>query len=512
MRKRRMIFAAVWLVVALFMPVRAEAVYESSTDTQATVLDYIENNRRRIRENRLTDEQLQLMEDAKEMTANLRRPVDSSKPVPMALEGDDMYYDQTTGDVYARGDVRVTTLDYRRFESEEARGNLKSEEIRVDDKAHMLQLTPGQSRVTLDGYRVVYNYGKQTGRMEDGKGKVGPYYVYGRRFEFYPDKIFVYDGWQTRCGAKTPDYRVSGDLIEIYPGNEILIYQARYWIKDKIIYTRDYYRIDIGPDKKNKPEFPRVGYNNKDGFWIAQNFFISPMQRMYAYADLKYYSKHGYRPVYGLVWDNAGNTAKIEYGYYEDSNDYWIKKKPTFTYTYTHQLGKWPFSYSLNFEEGRWANDTTTSTHTYYGVSLSPYTLKLGGSYDWRMSMSVSYGITKESYDHSKVKGFSYSAMMIRDFGTDLTLYTGYSFSKSTTQNSLFNYGLDSYSHRLDYGASVALTPRDRLVVGESMDVQTGKVQDIDYYWFHDMHCAELIVRRRAKRKEWNVTMEFQPW
>ncbi|MBP3691250.1 MAG: hypothetical protein J6I74_07985 [Schwartzia sp.] len=154
-------FWRIWIVAgvlaALFTPMKSEARYGSETDTNATALDYIENNRRRARENQLSDEQLQLMEDAKEMTANLRHPIDPSKPKPMALEGDDMYYDQTTGDVYARGDVRVTSIDYRRVETEEARGNLKKEEIQVDGKAHMLRMTPGQARITMDGYRLVYH-------------------------------------------------------------------------------------------------------------------------------------------------------------------------------------------------------------------------------------------------------------------------------------------------------------------------------------------------------------------
>ena len=517
MQNKGKFFAVVGAVVVLFAPMRTEAVYHSDTDTYANVLDYVEQNRRRARENHLTDEQLRLMEDAKEMTTNLRKPVDASQPVPMALEGDDMYYDQSTGDVYARGDVRVTSVDARRFESEEVRGNLKQEELQVDGKAHMLQLTPGQARMTMDGYRVVYHYGKQTGTMEDGKGKIGAYYVYGRRFEFFPDKIYVYNGWQTRCGAKNPDYRLSGDVIEIYPGHEILVYQAKFWIKDKIFYARDYYRINIGPDKENMPQFPRVGYSNDDGFWIAQNFSFSLAPRLHAFADLKYYTKQGYRPVYGVHWYNAGNTAKLEYGYYGDSNNNWVKKEPTFIYQYSHQLGNLPFTYSLNFEEGRWTRvrknaPSLTSTHIYYGVTLSPHTIILGGSPDWRITSSISYGITTESYNHSKVKGFSWGAMMLKDFGTDLTVYAGYHYSKSTTQNSLFDYGLDSYSDRFDYGASIALTPRDRFVVGQSIDTRSGKVRDIDYYWFHDFHCVQLILRRRAKRDSWNVTMEFQPW
>ncbi len=512
MQKRWMILAAAWALVALFAPKPAAAYYSSESDTQAMVLDYIENNRRRAREQKLDEEQLQLMEDAKKMTANLRKPVDPTKPKPLAIEGDDMYYDQTTGDVYARGDVRVTSMDYRRFESEEAQGNLKDEVVRVDGKAHMLQLTPGQARVTMDGYRVVYHYGKQTGTMGEGRGKIGPYYIYGRRFEFYPDKIFVFDGWQTRCAAKTPDYRVSGDLIEIYPGNEILIYQVKYWLKNKIVYTRDYYRIDISPNAEKPPEFPRVGYSNDDGFWIAQRFTFSPARRLEAFADLKYYSKHSFRNVYGLEWYNAGNTAKLHYGHFEDSNSNWIKKEPTFIYQYTHQLGKLPFSYSLNFEGGRWSNKGITSTHTYYGVTLSPYTLYLGGTRDWRLTSYVNYTITKESYNHSENRGFGYGAMMIRDFGADLTLYVGYAYNKNTSLNSLFNYGLDSYSRRFDYGLSVALTPKDRLVIGQARDADTHRIMDTDYYWYHDIHCAQLIVRYRAKRDQWKATLEFQPW
>ena len=43
------------------LPCGAEAVYKSSTDTGADILDYIENRRRLERENRLNEEQRQLM-------------------------------------------------------------------------------------------------------------------------------------------------------------------------------------------------------------------------------------------------------------------------------------------------------------------------------------------------------------------------------------------------------------------------------------------------------------------
>ena len=512
MGKRWNLLAAAWMAAAfLLVPTSAEAEYASDTDTNANVLDYIENYRRNARENYLTEEQLRLMEDAKEMTAHLRKPIDPSKPSPMAVEGDDMFYDERTGDVYARGDVRVTSADARRFESEEARGNLKTEQVQIDGKAHMLQMTPGQMRTILDGYRVVYHYGKKTGKMEEARGKIDHYYIYGRRIEFYPEKIVVFDGYQTRCGAKTPDYRVSGDLIEIYPNHEILVYQAKYWIKNKIVYARDYYRIDISPGAKNDRQFPRVGYSNSDGVWVKQRLNYDLARRVNAFADLKYYTKHQFRNVYGLEWSNAGSYATVQYGYYEDSDDNWIEKQPTFIYRYSNRIGRLPFTYSLSFEGGRWSNKGIDSTHTYYGISLSPYTIKLGSN-SWRMNASVGYGITRESYDHSDVRGFSYGATMIKDFGPDVTAYVGYQYSESNKTNSLFAYNTADYAKRLYYGVSVALTKRDRVVFGQAMDLNTHTVRDIDYYWFHDMHCAQIVLRYRAKRDSWHVSWAFTPW
>ena len=150
--------------VCLGIDTPAEAYYASddlNSDTE--ILDYIENARRKEREERLSEEQIQLVRDAQEMQSRIKGPVDPTR-LPVAIEGDDMFYDEATGEVYAKGSVRITELDARRFKSDEARGNLKEQEIRVDGKAHMIQMTPGAPHADLDGYRAIYNYGKRPGR------------------------------------------------------------------------------------------------------------------------------------------------------------------------------------------------------------------------------------------------------------------------------------------------------------------------------------------------------------
>ena len=66
---------------------QAEAMYNSESDTDATILDYVENRRRNARENALNEDQKQLLLDAYEMKENLREPLDPTKNVPVAVEG-----------------------------------------------------------------------------------------------------------------------------------------------------------------------------------------------------------------------------------------------------------------------------------------------------------------------------------------------------------------------------------------------------------------------------------------
>ena len=192
-----------------FLPGTAHATYSSDSDTGIERLDYIENQRRAERANRLTPEQEKLLADVAAMQKHLRHPVAADQPSPVAFEGDDLTYDERTGDFTAKGHVDIVQLEARRFQGDYVAGNTVRGDVSVPDRAHVLQLTEGTSRVTLDGYHINYNYQKHTGTMERADGKVGAYYMTGKRFEFYPDKIVVYDGTQTKCGAKSPDYHLS---------------------------------------------------------------------------------------------------------------------------------------------------------------------------------------------------------------------------------------------------------------------------------------------------------------
>ena len=171
------------------------ATYRSIPIIEPWLLDYLENEHRAARDKqKVTPEETQLLKDTAEMAKHLRYPVDPTKAAPVAFEGDDLTWNQATGDFEAKGKVKITQLDNHRFTGEDVDGNTITQRIHIPGKGHMMQLTPGQTKVLLDGYETNYNYKDRTGTMERAKGQVADSYMSGKRFEFYPDKIIIYDG------------------------------------------------------------------------------------------------------------------------------------------------------------------------------------------------------------------------------------------------------------------------------------------------------------------------------
>ena len=87
--------------------------------------------------------------------------------------------------------------------------------------------------------------------------------------------------------------------------------------------------------------------------------------------------------------DSRNASYELRYGSYEDSDDKWIKKEPSFVYKYARPLGKTHLNYSFDVEWGRWhkKENDITSTHRYYGLTLSRDPIFLGGG--WYISPSI---------------------------------------------------------------------------------------------------------------------------
>ena len=485
----------------------AEAVYNSESDTDATVLDFVENRKRTEHENALNQDQKQLLMDAYKMKENLREPLDPTKNVPVAVEGDELFYDENTGVFQVKGNVVMTSLDKRRFVTEEANGNLQSQDVEVPDKAYMLQLTDEQARIILNGYRTQYNWGKETGQMEDAVGKIDHQYVRAKRIELYPDKVVLFEASATKCSAKNPDYKMTAKKIEYYPGVQTISYGVSYWLGSIPVYS---VKKQVSKEGEEGPYMPKATYNNDDGFGVQDTFYFPIIDRVQAYGDIYLSQRSKVKTHAGFIYNTKDfGTFALRNGFFEDSNNNWVHKSPTLRWDYSHKLGHSPFNYGLAYEHGAWDQDGRHSIHSYYYVRLSTDPVKLG---TWRLHPSINYSITDETYDHSRISGFGSDLTAVKEFDDRWVTYLGYHYSKQNSKNSVFDYDLDDYSEKVTAGFSYRFSPKDRIVVGWAFDAEKNKLMDTDYYWYHNIHCGEIILRYREKRDQFKITAQFAPW
>ena len=493
---------------------KAQAIYRSESDTNAEFFDYIENRRRERRANQLTEEQQKLLVDIETAKQNLPKPIEDGEPIPAAFEGDDLTYNTLTGEFTAKGHVDIIQLEGYRFQSNGAEGNLNNQEVRVDGKAHVLQMKKDAPRVTLDGYNTVYNYGTKEGTMEKAKGKFGEYYISGKRFEFYPDHIVAYDAYQTKCGAKSPDYRVAAKRMEIWPEQIIRMYDVKLYFGEVVVGTRKYMERKI--EDSGEPYFPKVGYDKKSGVYVEDTFEFPVFNNHFRYiVNAHIETKNGVRSNTEFLYSNREFVMKALYGYYYDSDGNWLKREPGLEMRYIKHFDNIPFSYGVYYEIGRWSQKTTASTHQKFEVGLSRDPINLGSNY--LLFLGTSYTITK---DHVKnpyngkqnVRGWNGSAKIFKEFDDRFAAYVGYDYSKNNSKNSLYNFNLDSYSSKFVAGVSYRLTNKDRFVVGMKFDTENQSLQDVDYYWYRDLHCSTVVLRWRQKRHEFKAQWQFTPW
>ena len=492
--------------------VAVEAVYEAKTDTGASIFDYIENRRREERANALTAEQRRLLKEIEETKQRLPKDLEEGKPAPVAFEGEDMTYNVVTGEFSATGKVDIVQIEGYKFTSDQAEGNTNTQEIRIKNKAHMLQLKPDAPRVTLDGYNTVYNYGTKIGTMDKAKGKAGEYYISGKRFEFYPDHIVVHDGSQTKCGAHTPDYKLTAERMEIWPEQIIRMYNLRMWIKNNVVGRKEYSerRLDVN----DSGYFPTVGYDKDSGAYVEDSFEFPFIKHFTGVINAHLETKKGIRSNAEIHYNNRNVAVRGIYGYYRDDDGRYIQKEPSLDISYSKHFDGYPYSYSAEYEIGHWVGTNARSLHQEFEVGLSRDPIVLPGKYF--LFLHTSYKITTDKVrstgNNTRTNGMNYDVTLAKEFDDRFAAFTAYHYTKSNTKNSLYAFDVDDYSHKFETGFSYRLTNLDRVVIGWKFDTSEGKLADADYYWFHDFHCSTAILRWRDKRKKLEAHWEFAPW
>ena len=480
-----------------------------ASDTDVEILNFVEDQRKEQREAAKNTEIKKFKEELDAEYARDGIVINDPANAPIIFEGNDIMYNSVTGDVYGKGDVKITQ-NYSRMTTEDAQGNLNSGDVTIPQESHMMQVA--NPTLDINSEKTQYNYNEKTGVMEGLKGRVDNRYVSGEQVEFYPDYYVIYNGTMTRCPAKKPDYYLSADKIEIYPDDHMVAYNAKFYIKGQVIYQTKEYRTKIGANSEGREDWMpfRIRWNDDDGLTIGYDYNQNLFDNVNAYANLKYTTKHDMRNIYGIGWSNAGSSFNIESGKYEDDDDNWLEKDIAYIYNYGQRIGDTPLSFNFRNEYGLWEEYGRKSWHREHNLTLYHDPIRLDESGKVRLFTSIGYKLVHESYDDSNYNSLYYDVTMLSEFNDKLVGYMGYHYSRVSQENTLFDYGLNDYSKKVSAGFSYTIDDKNRIVVATGYDASDGlKMRDLDYYWYHDWHCVETELKYEQKEDKWSLHFNF---
>lgn len=181
---------------------------------------------------------------------------------PLVVDADEVIYDQATQTVVAAGNVR---LSYRgvRLSADRVTVDLRTE--RMVASGHVVLVDP-QGR-ELRGETLTYDARLDQAELTKTEAIVNRVFVRSERLERTPQRILAEQAMLTTCDPARPAYRVTAESVEIIPGDRIVARRASLWIGSVRLFTLPVYVISLASAEETARSFPRVGYNNVDGFY-----------------------------------------------------------------------------------------------------------------------------------------------------------------------------------------------------------------------------------------------------
>ena len=421
---------------------------------------------------------------------------------PISIEADELYFSDKTGEMFARGNV-VITQEQNHIFADIVRGNDKQTEVWVDGPLRF------QDPLTnLTGMKLNYNYGSRFGMMRELDGRCGDIFVSGKQADIADGKYTLYSSTATGCKMKgNPDYRVTARKIEIWPGDKMIAYDAKVWVKNTVIYSTPRYRKSLRQQDSDR-EFPQFGYYDRDGFYISQRVGAVLSDNVSVYTDLTYYTKAGFRPTFGVIDQEKDYTVQLVTGQYRDNNGNWIRKEPELWFGLRpRRIGKTPYQYTVNLIYGQWRDDFKTSWHQDLNFYVRRDPIYFDPDKTWRLDLGGGFGYVRESYNNSSQNMFKYSARLAKKISPALTAWTAYNYTGDNT--SIFAYNKSDIAREGIIGLAWKINNRTTLSYRNSYDYVNKRVYDDYYTVHHSFHCWDVEVTYRSVKKslEWTFTV-----
>jgi len=421
--------------------------------------------------------------------------------LPIVIEADDMHFNDSTGALLASGHV-IITQGTSQIMAERVDGNAKQSEFWIDGRAHLLQ--PG---LDLFGDAARYNTAKQTGSMHTVKGSIDKQLVTADKVEMFPQETIIHKATVTRCPAKDPDYHVSATKVEIWPGEKMVFYNAKFWIKHTLLFTLPKYQKMLTVSAQS--EFPTIGYTSHDGISISQHLEYPLGDTVSLFADPAYYGQSGFKPSYGAIHRGKSYSLSVVNGDFIDTNHHWIQKESEFTLQTTPQaIGGGSLKYTVLASSGFWEDDTKRSWHQQYLLYFTHDPIKINPT--TTLTAGAGWQTIFESYDHSQQDTLKANLKLEKKWSEKWSSFIRYRHLGS--KDTLFAYERPEMTEAFDVYLKYKIDRLNAVGFYQSYDLDKQDIYYRDIIWYRNLHCWDLEITYRLKQHEVNVELVTVKW
>lgn len=428
----------------------------------------------------------------------------STTKAPIVVEADELYFSDSTGDLYARGNVQIKQNEDK-VAANLLKGNTQKNEVWTDGEAVLSR--PGME-LTTTGMR--YNLNDHSGSMQSSKGTIEHLHITSKAITTSPVHTTMNEGTVTGCPAEVPDYHISADRVEIWPGDKMIAYNAKFWIKNTVIFTLPQYQSSLQEGQDSGFAFPKPSYSSDNGIGIEQHVEVPFSPKLAVFADLDYYSKVNFKPMYGLISRNSNFTAKLSYGNDENDDHEWIKKEPELSLQLSSQrLGASSLTLNASAAWGQWNEGDVRGTHSGFSMYLANDPIKLGS----KATLKLGTGFDRNfyGYNDSANSVFHFDSRVDIKPNSRLNTWLGYSYS-SDIGTTPYEFDRIDVAEEGKIGFMYQIDRLNGLGAKVRYDLEHGNTKDIDYTWRRNLHCFEADITYRAKRKEVRVKVDAVKW
>ena len=487
-------FVATALMLGLCLPAAAEQFSNSNSDSMISPVSVAEPN---------TAVQHREKHDSKKQQG-----------LPITLTGEHAVYDTVSGDFHAEGNVKVTQNGQDIYATQ-VKGNMKTGDIWLLKGGRFVEKQAESSAAWAH-----YNFNSKTGELKKINGKNGKDYFSAPHAEIYPDKMILDEGGTTtRCPAvKHPRcLEIKARTFEVYPGEKMVARDVKVYVRGKHIYSRDYWENSL-TDKSKERLLPHIGFKDSDkGTYINVSYERPLGDKDVVYADLNYYSKAGYKPVYGLEHNERNFKVTYENGWYED-DDEWVRKENNIRFDYKnhHIAPGLPLSYSAYVERGLWKTDDTgrKSWHMEYGAFLNHDRIYLFNSKNTSLDLTIGKKWTRESAEDSVESTNVYYATLGQRISPKWNTWVGYYREDRTSQ--VFTYDQPDMDLELRNGLQYIMDDKNSFTIVNRYDLDRSQNYETKYAWTHKFCCWDLTLMYKHEIEKndnsFEVKFDFVNW